>query len=263
MKKFLLFLSLLCLASVALAQRSLNVVYIGNSITYGAMHKDPVQTAPPVICSQWLAKQQGIDHCWYVNMGKSGKTTFNFVPAKTDIKNYWSELVEKTAELVSQHPEAQLVFSIMLGTNDTAERPSNSRTTPFMYRHNMELIIDSLQARYPDATFVLHKPIFFSVPFTTRNGSIQSSDSHKMLDCYFAELKKIANDHAAQRKAAGKSGLRVFVGDDKAFGYFKRTYHETLVHEHGYQECDFWLHPNESGSATLAEYWGQAILKAL
>lgn len=253
----ILSLFIISLSSVH-AQRNLNVVYIGNSITYGAMHKEPARTAPPVICSQWLTEQAGIDNCWYVNMGKSGKTTFNFVPAKTGIQNYWAELTEQTAQLVAQHPDAQLVFSIMLGTNDAAERPSNSKTTPYMYHHNMALIVDSLHARYPEAIFVLHKPIYFSVPFTTRNGSYQGADAPKMLGRYFDELKKLAKEYA---KRTGTP--QVFVGDAAAFDYFRRTYQETLVHEKGFQDCDFWLHPNEEGSAKLAEYWGKAILNCL
>lgn len=239
------------------AQQNLNVVFIGNSITFGALHKNPTLTAPPVKCAEWLAKQPGIDNAWYVNMGKSGKTTFNFVPARTGIKNYWKEMKNKTAALVKEHPGAKLVFSIMLGTNDAAERPGNSRTTTFMYHHNMKLIIDSLQAIYPQAIFVLNKPIFFSAPYTTRNGSILKEDAMKVLAAYYKECCKLAKEYAKTNPG------HVFAGDKDAFGFFKKNYKTMLNHEKGYKGCDFWLHPNEQGAVILAEYWGKAIMKVI
>ncbi|MDT3387111.1 MAG: GDSL-type esterase/lipase family protein [Bacteroidota bacterium] len=250
---FLLFLTLVTVR----AQRDLNVVFVGNSITFGALHKNPSQTAPPVVCAQWLSQLPDVGTCYEVNMGKSGRTTFNFVPAKTDGKNYWDELKSRTADLVAAHPQAQLVFSIMLGTNDAAERPSNSRTTPYMYRHNLQLIIDSLLMIYPQAQFVLHRPIFFSAPFTTRNGSLQNKKSQQMLTVYFKQVPRIARCFEARHPG------QVHEGDGKAYNYFKKHYLTDLVHEQGYQNCDFWLHPNEHGSSVLAEYWGRAIAKSL
>ena len=38
-------------------RREISIVFIGNSITYGAQHKNPVQTAPPVISSALLEKK--------------------------------------------------------------------------------------------------------------------------------------------------------------------------------------------------------------
>ncbi len=253
------FCILLCLLSFSglNARQDYNIVFVGNSITFGALHQDASRTAPPVVCARWLEAQEGVGQCNYVNMGKSGRTTFNFVPVKTDLKNHWQELKVKTEALVQQHPEAQLVFSFMLGTNDTAERPSNSRTTPYMYRHNLELMIDSLLQIYPNARFVLHRPIFFSTPFTTKNGSLQSKESPKMLAKYFRELKAIV------ARYAGRYPERVYMGDRDAYNFFKKNYRSLLIHEKGYRDCDFWLHPNEEGSRILGEYWGRAIVKAL
>lgn len=254
----ILLLSAMSLVSViANAQESVDLVFIGNSITYGALHKDPSKTAPPVKCTEWIGSQQGIGETHFLNMGKSGRTTFNFVPARTGIQNYWQELKAKTAQLVADHPADKLVFSIMLGTNDAAERPSNSRTTPSMYYHNMKLIVDSLLALYPRAIIVLHRPIFFSAPFVTRNGSIQDKTSQKMLTVYYKECVRLSKDYAKVNSG------HVFTGDKDAYTFFKKNYHTMVNHEHGRDNCDFWLHPNEQGSAILAEYWGKAILKAL
>lgn len=238
-------------------QHNYNVVFVGNSITFGALHKNPKQTAPPQVCARWLAQQLGVGECHAVNMGKSGRTTFNFVPAKTGITNYWNELKSATADIMAAHPEGRLVFSMMLGTNDAAERPGNSRTTPFMYEHNMKLIIDSLLAVYPRSQFVIHRPIFYSAPFTTRGGSIQTKEGRKMLTVYYKRVKNIVKYFETRYPG------QVHAGDGDAYRYFEKHYSTMLVHEKGYQECDFWLHPNEEGSRVLAEYWGKAIVMAL
>lgn len=257
MKKILILFFLLQLVSAVRAQQDYNVVFVGNSITFGALHKNPKKTAPPIVCGQWLARQPGVGECHVVNMGKSGRTTFNFVPAKTGITNYWNELKSATSRIMAEHPNGLLVFSIMLGTNDAAERPGNSRTTPFMYEHNMELIIDSLLAIYPKAQFVLHRPIYFSALFTTRNGSLQTKEGQKMLTVYFKQVKKIVKHFDVRYPG------QVHAGDRDAYRYFKEHYATMLVHEKGYHDCDFWLHPNEEGASVLAQYWGKAIVRAL
>lgn len=236
----------------ASAQKEYNIVYIGNSITYGALHKDPSKTAPPVICSQWLEKQ-GIGKVNYTNCGRSGCTTFDFVPVyKKGHKTNFTYVVGRTEKLVKEHPDGKLVFSIMLGTNDAAERPFNSLTTPYKYHENISLIIDSLSARWPQAVFVLHKTIWHSAPYTSAGGSYLSKESLKLYSAYFKECEKIAKAHPS----------KVFLGDTEAYDYFKKHLSQ-LNHEHGRDNCDFWLHPTEAGSAVLAEYWGKAIMKAL
>lgn len=253
-KKALLSAILTALALLpASAQQELDIVYVGNSITYGALHKDASRTAPPVVCSHWLEKQEGIGKVYYANCGRSGRTTFNFIPTRGDKnKNYFSYVNGSAAKLVKEHPQARLVFSIMLGTNDAAERPFNSLTTPYKYRENMSLIVDSLAARYPQAIFVLHKPIWHSVPFITQGGSYMSGKSVKL----YGEYYKACGDIVKSRPG------KVFLGDKDAYGYFKKHTGQ-LFHEHGRDNCDFWLHPTEQGSAVLAEYWGRAIVKAL
>ena len=47
--------------SLSRAQQSANIVFIGNSITYGALHQNRDVTAPPVQCGLWLSQQEGID----------------------------------------------------------------------------------------------------------------------------------------------------------------------------------------------------------
>ena len=124
---------------ISFAQRSANIVFIGNSITYGALHEQHELTAPPTQCARWLSQQDDIDTVYFRNCGRSGKTTYHFLPNAADVipagdKTYFADVVAKTRELVSAHPTLPLVFSIMLGTNDTVERkystsPSGTRPT--------------------------------------------------------------------------------------------------------------------------------------
>ena len=53
MKPFISFCLLLCICLGKLYAQGVNIVYIGNSITQGALLKTPVTEAPPV---------QGFDH---------------------------------------------------------------------------------------------------------------------------------------------------------------------------------------------------------
>ena len=106
------------------AQQSANVVFIGNSITYGALHEQREITAPPTLCAQWLSQQDGIDTVYFRNCGRSGRTTYHFLPNVKNVipagdKTYFGDVVAKTRELVKAHPTLPLLFSIKLGTPRT------------------------------------------------------------------------------------------------------------------------------------------------
>ena len=122
MKRLLLSLLVIgyCLL-FSFAQQSANIVFIGNSITYGALHQQRELTAPPVQCARWLSAQEGIDTVYFKNCGRSGKTTYHFLPNVKDVipagdKTYFGDVVAKTRELVKAHPMLPLLFSIKLGT---------------------------------------------------------------------------------------------------------------------------------------------------
>ena len=57
-----------------------NIIYIGNSITYGALHADRNLTAPPAVATREASKKipqiSGQNNC-----GRSGATTVDFLPA--------------------------------------------------------------------------------------------------------------------------------------------------------------------------------------
>jgi lysophospholipase L1-like esterase len=97
-------------------------VFIGNSITQGAQLKDPVQEAPPVQTVQWLQKQEGIDRVNMSNQGVSGLTTVDFLPAS---QTFFPKVKMAMEALQAEHPDATLLFSMMLGTNDSANSGPN------------------------------------------------------------------------------------------------------------------------------------------
>jgi lysophospholipase L1-like esterase len=251
---------IICQQSFCHAQnRSANVVFIGNSITFGALHEHREATAPPAQCAKWLSKQTDIDTVYFANCGRSGKTTYHFLPNAADVipageKTFFPDVVQKTRELMTEHPQLPLIFSIMLGTNDTVERKNNSHTTPNNYVANLCAIIDSLLTLWPDAHVVLNKPIWYFPDYVTKGGSIASKKSLKLLETYFNSF--------AQVVAHAKKG-QVHIGDHEAYNYFKKHYKTDIFEEKDARSKSYWLHPNEQGAGKLAEFWGKAILPVL
>ena len=81
LKLLCLFALLLCSGRMqALEKRHLNIIFIGNSITYGAGLSDPTHNAPPVYTALYLGKQPGIGEVKYSNQGVSGCTTVDYLP---------------------------------------------------------------------------------------------------------------------------------------------------------------------------------------
>lgn len=145
MKPFISFCLLLCICLGKLYAQGVNIVYIGNSITQGALLKTPVTEAPPVQASQYIeqATKQSVA---FRNCGVSGTTTLDFLPiAKRQFPN-----VKSAAQELSQR-KGTLLFSIMLGTNDSAcNGPFGSPVEPVSYYTNMKAIIDELLSLYPE-----------------------------------------------------------------------------------------------------------------
>ena len=257
MKRLLLLFSLVIFhLSFVYAQRSANIVFIGNSITYGALHEQREQTAPPVQCARWLCQREDIDTVYFRNCGHSGKTTYHFLPCAEDVipagdKTYFGDVVSKTRELVKAHPSLPLVFSIMLGTNDTVERPKNKHTEPDDYAKNLITIIDSLLKLWPDAHVVLNKPIWYYPDYHTKGGSIASKKSLKLIDTYYHQFPQVV--------AKSKAG-HVHIGDADAYAYFEQHWKTDIVEEKDARGKSYWLHPNEQGAGRLAEFWGKALL---
>lgn len=245
--------------STSATERSYNMVFIGNSITYGALHKQRELTAPPAQCAKWLSEQEGIDTVYFRNCGRSGRTTYHFLPRAEDVvpagdKTYFSDVVAKTRQLVKEHPGLPLIFSIMLGTNDTVERTRNTHTSPDDYARNLTLIIDSLLKLWPDAHVVLNKPIWYSPDYHSKGGSIASKKSLKLIGEYQRMFPKVVDNCKAGH---------VHVGDAEAYNFFEQYWRTDINEEKDARGKSYWLHPNEQGARRLAQFWGKALLPVM
>ena len=125
-------------------KKNLNIVFIGNSITQGALLENPRHEAPPVKAALYLRRQPSVGTVRYSNQGVSGSTTLDFLP-QTDL------LFPKVVQVADQFKDetwATLIFSIMLGTNDSAiTGPNGAPASPAKY---LEEGLNRLQSYYPE-----------------------------------------------------------------------------------------------------------------
>ena len=221
------------------------IIYIGNSITFGAMHEKRDVTAPPVYTSQILGKKLKANIVWR-NCGWSGATTFDFLPSA---KRYFPR-VEKAIKEIQAETSAPIVFSIMLGTNDSAcSGPTGSPVSNEDYKKNLLTIVARCRELCPGAIFVLQRPVWYSP--NTYNGAEYLQKGLNRLNGYTPVLESIA----AEREDA-------MMGDKDAYAYFEKNYEKYCYHEPGYAGT-FFLHPNPKGAKKLAKYWAAGIVKAL
>lgn len=247
MKK-LLFLFIAFAAAGSLSAQDLHIVFIGNSITQGVRLADAVTEAPPARAAAYLAEhlRGKVD---FRNCGFSGRTTLNFLPVNdTEFRK-----VLAAAEALSAE-KGVLLFSIMLGTNDSAERgPLGAPVHPSVYYTNLQAIIDALLEKYPKSIVVLHRPIWYSP--NTYNTSTYLAGGLKRLQSYAPILDKLVVRYAE------RCPDRVFAGDTTAFGYFQENY-SRFTPESG-QAGTFYLHPNKAGADDLGRFWAEAVLRVL
>lgn len=225
-----------------------NIVFIGNSITRGATLQDPDQEAPPAKAVEWLKQQKDIGEVQFSNQGVSGFTTVDFLPAGSAFKK-----VEAAANLYKASAGALLVFSIDLGTNDSAEQgPNGSPVSPENYKKNLQAIIDQLLTDYPGSRVVIHLPIWYSP--NTYNASIYLQRGLDRMQQYFPQINDLVKDYGKTKPG------QVFVGDKQGFGYFSKHAATDLQGEEGWQGV-FYLHPNKVGAENLGKLWAKAIYR--
>lgn len=255
MSKTFLLLACLILPTLLCAQKeskvSLNIVFIGNSITYGAQLKAPLVESPPVQTVEWLRKQAGIVAVDFSNQGVGGSTTVDFLPASRT----FLPKVKQAADAFVQQSKNTLLFSLMLGTNDSASKgPNGSPVSAPQYFTNVKVIADELLSRYPQCLIVLHRPIWYSP--NTHNGATYLKEGLNRLESYLPQLQTLVGDYALSHPN------RVFMGDMDAFDYFKENYLTDFDPEEGHAGT-FYLHPNQKGAAQLGQFWGKAIDKVI
>ena len=255
MKKYLTLLILtgsLLSWQIACAQskRSFNIVFIGNSITHGAGLDTPETQAPPVIAAQYLRKQQNIGLVAFSNQGYSGFTTVDFLPATNKV----FASVEKAAHSFND-TTALLIFSVKLGTNDSAiQGPNGAPVSPDNYYANLKTIADSLLKEFPRCIIIFQHPVWYSP--NTYNGAKYLQEGLSRLQTYIPQIDKLVTYYA------GVYPQRVYTGDTKAFSYFQQNYLTDLQAEPGHQGI-FYLHPNKKGAIALGTFWGIAIEKTV
>jgi lysophospholipase L1-like esterase len=230
-------------------KQNINVVFIGNSITQGVQLSDPATETPPATAIAYLRKQQNLGTVEFSNQGHSGYTTLDFLPDGNTFAK-----VEQAANAFTDK-EALLIFSIKLGTNDSAiHGPHGAPVSPENYIQNLKTITEKLLADFPKAIIVFQHPIWYSP--NTYNGAMYLQEGLSRLKSYVPKIDSLVGAYTAIPPR------RVFVGDKKAFKYFKKHHLTDLIPENGKQGI-FYLHPNKQGAMALGEFWGRAIEKVV
>ena len=131
-------------------KKNINLLFIGNSITYGAGLSNPTTEAPPAVCRAMIESATGITTNLY-NGGHSGITTVGFLPGRDDFAR-----VASAAKAFKKNNGGHTYFSIMLGTNDSASKgPEGSPVSPDNYKANIKANIDELIKQVTDCK-ILH-----------------------------------------------------------------------------------------------------------
>ena len=251
MKRSSLFLLILAslvwqgaVSALAQSAPALNVVFIGDSITAGARITEKAAAE--------LAKLKPAAQVNYSNQGHSGATTVDFLPPAT---KYFAQIPVEAKKLNASHA-GQLVFPIMLGTNDSANKgPKGSPVAAGDYHDNLKKLIDQLLAEFPEAKFVLHHPIWYS-PNTHNSSDYEGDSAANRLKSYFPALEALVKEYAASKPG------HVFLGDLEGYDYFAAHHKAELKQETG-KNGIFYLHPNDAGAQSLAKFWAAAIAKVV
>jgi len=231
--------------------QNLDIVFIGNSITQGGQFKKPEEEAPPATASEYLRRQPGVGSVEFINQGRSGYTTVDFLPSA---EGALAKVIAATRQL-HKYSQRLLVFSVSLGTNDSAEKgPNGSPVNPGAYQKNLKSIADQLLADFPECKIIFQQPIWYSP--NTYNRSKYMTEGLARLKTYFPKLRSLV------KKYSQTNPDHVFIGDRKGFAYFSKNYLTDLIPESG-NAGTFYLHPNKKGATVLGRLWGEAIYKKL
>lgn len=244
MKRILLFFASVIITCSVLAVKNINIVFIGNSITYGATLGSPATEAPPVrvkeILSEKLANPVYISNC-----GHSGSTTLDWLPGTS----FFNEALAAATNL--QKKGGVLYFSLMLGTNDSASSGCNgSPVNISTYLGNVKRIIDTLRESFPEARFIVNYPIWYSP--NTHNGATYLQAGLNRLKTYHSVITTMCNSYASK-------DIAVYPGNKETFTFFENN-NSMFTPEAGY-DGTFYLHPNATGAIKLAEFWANSILE--
>lgn len=234
---------LMGMQAAATERDSLNLVFIGNSITAGATLSDRAAQAPPVVCGELVQQATGTPTKVF-NGGHSGITTLGFLPGRADFQK-----VCNAASSLLKANSGRLYFSIMLGTNDSAcSGTEGAPVSTDTYRANMKAIIDELLVQFPACRILVNYPIWYSP--NTHNGARYLEEGLQRLHSYYAVIDTLVQEHA-----------QVFGGNRSVWEIFEDN--TALFTAENGNSGTFFLHPNADGAARLAEVWARSLIEIL
>jgi len=230
-----------------------DIVFVGDSITAGATLANPATQAAPVQCMQSLGQRFNVG-MRMSNQGHSGHTTVDWLPSTNPSSDFQLALAAASSLEASQ--PGQLVFSIMLGANDSAQSgPNGAPVSPANYLQNLQSIVSQFLTNYPSALVFVHYPTWYST--NTENSSVYLSAGLARLQTYFPEIDQLVLNCATTYPG------HVFSGDiGQAFINFSNNYLTELTPESGVLGT-FYLHPNQTGAIVLGTIWANAIAAPL
>lgn len=230
--------------------KKINIVFIGDSITEGGALADPKTEATPIYVAKLLRHRKDVSVVNIDNKGFSGHTTVDFLPER----NIDFPKVLQEADSFAKDKTALLLFSIMLGTNDSAMfGPNGAPVQAVQYKENLNLLINALIKKYPDAKFVIQYPLWYSP--NTHNNAGYMQEGLNRLSSYFSQIEAL---HAAYKLSHPN---RVYLGEEAVFSFFQKNHKKLFKAEDG-KHGAFYLHPNAEGSKRLAEFWVKGITRA-
>ena len=190
---------------------------------------------------------------YYSNQGVSGKTTQDWLPANT----YYPNAKSAMTTLNTNNPAGQEVFSVMLGTNDSAiSGPTGAPVSNTTLTSNFDAIINQMLTDFPNCKIFLHYPTWYA-PNTHNTSDYEETGINRLIG-YFPVIDAIVASYATSNPG------HVYAGDKKAFNYFAQKYSTAQTQEVGATGYgDFYLHPNAAGAVTLGNYWATAIYNGL
>lgn len=229
--------------------KRVEVFFIGNSITFEAWMEKPQETAPPAFACRALAKAMSDKSIRCHNMGVSETTTTDWLPTT----NTFLRTTLDSAAKVAPNAEA-LVFSLCLGTNDSADDGTNiPAKSAEAYAANMKAIADTLIRLFPESRVVVNAPMWYSA--NTYNGARYLQSGQRRLRTYCNVIEDIVLSFRQDKNE------NVYLGDTTAWSTFAhRT--DLFIPEAG-QAGVFHLHPNISGAEILGNLWAKGLARAV
>lgn len=217
--------------------QSLNIVFIGDSITYGYLLKTPAEEAPPARAATALQKISRFSKVCFTNCGRNAFRTDQFLPGNPE--SAWQQVKEAAASYTNK--PGLLLFSVMLGANDSVV------ASPAQYGSNLTALVAALLESYPSSQVVVHHPLWYS-----RTPSTHPEILQQYLPVIDALVGTFEREHPG----------RVHLGDVKGWDYFEKN-HPSLCFRETRDNSPYYVHPNAIGAAVLGQYWAEAILQNL